>query len=36
MPVALQVLTLRGDRISDITAFVNPALMRRFGLPEPN
>ena len=34
-PVALQVLTLRGDRITDITAFVNPALMRRFDLPEP-
>jgi len=34
-PVALQVLTLRGDRIRDITAFVNPTLMRRLGLPEP-
>ena len=34
-PVALQVLTLRGDRIRDITAFVNPALMRRLDLPEP-
>ena len=35
VPVALQVLTLRGDRIRDITAFVNPALMRRLELPEP-
>jgi RNA polymerase sigma-70 factor (ECF subfamily) len=34
-PVALQVLTLRKDGITDITAFVNPALMRRFDLPEP-
>jgi RNA polymerase sigma-70 factor (ECF subfamily) len=34
-PVALQVLTMRGDRIRDITAFVNPELMRRFDLPEP-
>jgi RNA polymerase sigma-70 factor (ECF subfamily) len=34
-PVALQVLTLRGERITDITAFVNPALMRRLDLPEP-
>jgi RNA polymerase sigma-70 factor, ECF subfamily len=34
-PVALQVLTLRGDRIRDITAFVNPELMRRFDLSEP-
>jgi RNA polymerase sigma-70 factor (ECF subfamily) len=34
-PVALQVLTLRGDRITDITAFVDPTLMRRFDLPEP-
>jgi RNA polymerase sigma-70 factor (ECF subfamily) len=34
-PVALQVLTLRGDRVRDVTAFVNPALMRRFDLPEP-
>ena len=36
VPVALQVLTLRGDRIADITAFVNPALVRRFDLPENN
>ena len=35
VPVALQVLTLREDGIADITAFVNPALMRRFELPEP-
>ena len=35
VPVALQVLTLRGDRITDVTAFVNPEMMRRFGLPAP-
>jgi RNA polymerase sigma-70 factor (ECF subfamily) len=34
MPIALQVLTLRGDRIRDVTAFVNPAALPRFGLPE--
>ena len=34
LPVAIQVLTLRGSRIRDITAFVNPALMPAFGLPE--
>jgi len=28
------VLTLRGDRIADVTGFVNPALFARFGLPE--
>jgi RNA polymerase sigma-70 factor (ECF subfamily) len=34
MPIALQVLTLRGNRIRDVTAFVNPALFPTFGLPE--
>ena len=34
-PVALQVLTLRQDRIRDITAFVDPTLMRRFDIAEP-
>jgi RNA polymerase sigma-70 factor (ECF subfamily) len=34
MPVAIQVLTLRGSRIRDITAFVTPTLLPRFGLPE--
>lgn len=29
-PVALQVLTMRDDRIADITAFVDPALVNRF------
>ena len=29
----LQVLTLRGDRIAEVTAFVEPALVARFGLP---
>jgi RNA polymerase sigma-70 factor, ECF subfamily len=34
LPVAVQMLTLRGSRISDITAFVNPALVPGLGLPE--
>jgi RNA polymerase sigma-70 factor, ECF subfamily len=34
MPVAIQVLTLRGARIRDLTAFVKPALLPSFGLPE--
>jgi hypothetical protein len=34
MPVAIQVLTLRGAGIRDITAFVKPALLPSFGLPE--
>ena len=29
----LQVLTLRGDRIAEVTAFVEPALVAHFGLP---
>jgi RNA polymerase sigma-70 factor (ECF subfamily) len=29
----LDVLTLRGDRIAEVTGFVNPALFARFGLP---
>jgi RNA polymerase sigma-70 factor (ECF subfamily) len=32
-PAVLQVLTLRGDRIEEITGFVTPALFARFGLP---
>ena len=35
VPVALQVLTLRDDRIADVTAFVNPELMRRLEVPQP-
>jgi RNA polymerase sigma-70 factor (ECF subfamily) len=34
LPRALQVLTLRGGQIADITGFVDPAMMRPFGLPE--
>jgi RNA polymerase sigma-70 factor (ECF subfamily) len=34
VPIALDVLTLRGPRIADITAFRNPDIFRRFGLPE--
>jgi RNA polymerase sigma-70 factor (ECF subfamily) len=30
----LDVLTLRGDRIAEITAFINPRLFARFGLPD--
>ena len=33
LPMALQVLTLRDRRITDITGFVMPALFARFGLP---
>jgi RNA polymerase sigma-70 factor, ECF subfamily len=33
LPTVLQVLTLRGDRIEEITGFVAPALFERFGLP---
>jgi len=29
----IQVLTLRGDRIAEVTAFVEPALVAQFGLP---
>jgi RNA polymerase sigma-70 factor, ECF subfamily len=34
LPYALQVLTLRGARIDDITAFVTPEAFARFGLPQ--
>ena len=34
LPRALQVLTLRQGRIVDITGFVDPDLLRPFGLPE--
>jgi RNA polymerase sigma-70 factor, ECF subfamily len=30
----LDVLTLRGEHIAEVTGFVNPALFARFGLPE--
>lgn len=30
----LDVLTLRGARIAEVTAFVDPAIFRRFGLPD--
>ena len=32
-PICLDVLTLRGPRIADVTAFRMPELFRRFGLP---
>jgi RNA polymerase sigma-70 factor (ECF subfamily) len=31
---AIDVLTLRGDRIAEITAFMDPEAFARFGLPE--
>jgi RNA polymerase sigma-70 factor, ECF subfamily len=34
MPTVLQVITLRGDRIEEITGFVQPALFAGFGLPD--
>jgi RNA polymerase sigma-70 factor, ECF subfamily len=33
-PVALEVLSLRGELIAEVTSFRNPNLVRRFGLPE--
>ena len=33
LPTVLQVLTLRGGRIEEITGFVSPGLFPRFGLP---
>jgi RNA polymerase sigma-70 factor, ECF subfamily len=34
VPIALDVLTLEGGRISDVTAFRTPDVFRLFGLPE--
>jgi RNA polymerase sigma-70 factor (ECF subfamily) len=34
LPIALDVLTLRGRRIADVTAFRMPELFPRFGLPD--
>ena len=34
VPVALDVLTLRGDPIAAVTAFRTPELFARFGLPD--
>jgi hypothetical protein len=33
-PMALQVLTFRGDRIDEIAGFVMPGLFGAFGLPD--
>ena len=33
LPLALDVLTLRGDLIADVTAFRTPTIFPRFGLP---
>jgi hypothetical protein len=34
LPIALDVLSLRGDLIADVTAFRMPEAFARFGLPE--
>ena len=34
LPLALDVLTLRGEEIADVTAFRTPAIFPRFGLPD--
>jgi RNA polymerase sigma-70 factor, ECF subfamily len=34
LPTVLQVLTFDGDRIGDITGFVDPSAFARFGLPD--
>jgi RNA polymerase sigma-70 factor (ECF subfamily) len=34
LPTVLQVLTLRGDEIVEITGFVDPGIFARFGLPD--
>jgi RNA polymerase sigma-70 factor (ECF subfamily) len=34
MPHSINLLTLRGGRISDITAFLTPEAFSRFGLPD--
>jgi RNA polymerase sigma-70 factor, ECF subfamily len=34
LPLALDVLTLRGPRIAEVIAFRTPAIFRRFGLPD--
>jgi len=33
LPTVLQVLTLRGEQITEVTGFVSPEPFRRFGLP---
>jgi RNA polymerase sigma-70 factor, ECF subfamily len=34
LPIALDVLTLRGQQIADVTAFRTPGIFTRFGLPD--
>ncbi len=34
LPIALDVLTLRGDLIADVTVFRTPAAFPRFDLPD--
>ena len=34
LPTVLQVLTLHGTRIEEVTGFVTPEVFRRFGLPD--
>jgi RNA polymerase sigma-70 factor (ECF subfamily) len=33
LPHGITVLTLRGDRIAELTPFLDPELPERFGLP---
>jgi RNA polymerase sigma-70 factor (ECF subfamily) len=33
LPIALEVLSLRGELIAEVTSFRDPAVVRRFGLP---
>jgi RNA polymerase sigma-70 factor, ECF subfamily len=33
LPIALDVLTIRGAKIADVTAFRTTAIFARFGLP---
>ena len=34
LPIALDVLALRGDRVAEVTAFRDPSILGRFGLPQ--
>ena len=34
MPHGINVLTLRGERIAEMTAFLTPEAFARFGLPD--
>ncbi len=34
LPICLEVFSLRGELVEEITTFREPGLVRRFGLPE--